>query len=246
MTMMTAMPHSSADTRRRLLEAAGEVFAEQGFRQATVRDICARAGANVAAVNYHFRDKLGLYTAALQHWMGAAMDKYPPDGGLPPDAPAEWRLRAFVRSFCFRLLDQGVPAWHGRLMAREMADPTPGAIDALVESHMRPQAQGLFGLIRILLGPEAPEERVRFFAFSVVGQCLFYRHCQHVIGRLEPNQTFGPDDIERIADHITHVILSAAEAYRKPADEKPAVRAKTRRVREKLGPVRANGKERRP
>ena len=45
------------ETRERLLEAAGEVFAERGFREATVRGICKRANANNAAVNYHFGEK---------------------------------------------------------------------------------------------------------------------------------------------------------------------------------------------
>jgi AcrR family transcriptional regulator len=44
-------------TRDKILDAAGEVFAEHGFEGATIRAITERAGANVAAVNYHFRDK---------------------------------------------------------------------------------------------------------------------------------------------------------------------------------------------
>ena len=60
------------DTQAKLLEAAGQVFAEVGFQAATVREICARAGANVAAVNYHFGDKMGLYIEALRQSMGAA------------------------------------------------------------------------------------------------------------------------------------------------------------------------------
>ena len=50
-----------AETRRQLLEAAGAVFAEAGYRDATVREICRRAHANIAAINYHFGDKEKLY-----------------------------------------------------------------------------------------------------------------------------------------------------------------------------------------
>ena len=59
-------------TRDKLIEAAGHLFAERGYRAATIRKICRRAKANVAAVNYTFGDKMGLYTEVLRHSVRAA------------------------------------------------------------------------------------------------------------------------------------------------------------------------------
>ncbi|MGA9754367.1 MAG: TetR family transcriptional regulator, partial [Desulfobaccales bacterium] len=65
MTTIPAEIPASNETRQRLLEAAGEVFAKKGFRNTTIREICRRARANLAAVNYHFGDKERLYLAVL-------------------------------------------------------------------------------------------------------------------------------------------------------------------------------------
>src|SRR5579871_6681601 len=97
------------DTHARLLETAGSVFAETGFQSAKIRDICARAGVNLAAVNYHFRDKLGLYQEVLNHAICA--------GGTAADYdPALWReskskLRAWVRDLLQHMYGEGRPAW---------------------------------------------------------------------------------------------------------------------------------------
>lgn len=54
------------DTREALLDAAREVFAEQGYYAATVRTIASRAGVDAAMVNHWFGGKDGLFTAAVQ------------------------------------------------------------------------------------------------------------------------------------------------------------------------------------
>src|SRR6202012_2407999 len=116
--------HENVTTRQRLLEVAGEVFAEHGFKNATVREICKRAGANVAAINYHFGDKQGLYSETLRYWARESLAKYPPNLGVDDNATPQQKLHAYIRSFLFRILDEGRPAWYGRLIAREMFDPT--------------------------------------------------------------------------------------------------------------------------
>lgn len=118
---MEDIQKKNEDTKKRLIEAAGELFARRGFRSATVREICSLAGAHVGAVNYHFRDKEGLYAAVLEHSHQLAMRRYPPDLGLGNGATPEEKLRAYIHSFLLRILAEGFPAWHGKLMAREIS-----------------------------------------------------------------------------------------------------------------------------
>ena len=60
------MPPRDQLTRNRIIEHAAALFAERGFEKVTVREICDTASVNVAAVNYHFGDKLELYRAVAR------------------------------------------------------------------------------------------------------------------------------------------------------------------------------------
>lgn len=207
----TAAERTRTDTRQRVLEAAGAVFAERGFRAATVREICQRAKANLAAVNYHFGDKERLYAAVLQYTFHCAAHS-PLDRGLDVEATAEARLQAFIRSHLFSLLDAGRPAWHGKLMARELAEPTR-ALDVVVEQMIRPEAELLMSIIRDVLGHDATPQRVWQCAASIIGQCLFYHHARSVMMRLNPEQTYTPAAIEQLVDHVTQFSLAALRQF---------------------------------
>src|SRR5215470_1686573 len=126
------------ETRERLLEAAGEVFAEQGFRLANVREICRRAGANIAGVNYHFGDKQRLYSAVLNfaHTCAVSIDEVRAVLQSPASPPE--KLGLFIHHFIQSILAPGRPAWAGRLMAREMVEPTE-ALDEIVQQQIRPK-----------------------------------------------------------------------------------------------------------
>jgi AcrR family transcriptional regulator len=194
-------PASGSDTRQRLLLAAGEVFAEQGFRAATIRDICRRAGANVAAVNYHFGDKQRLYGEVLKYAYENAQRKYPSDMGLGSDATPKQRLAAFVRALIHRILDRDRLAWHGTLMFREMMEPTE-ALQTLVWHAMRPEFERLKSVVEEMFGPRADPEKIVQSVWSIIGQCLFYYHARHVIAILRPGGPYGDEDMQRIADHV--------------------------------------------
>lgn len=199
------------DTRERLLQAAGEVFARRGFKAATIREIAGIAQANVAAVNYHFGDKQGLYSAVLKHTLSSAIQKYPPELGTNPDSTPEERLHAFIRSFLMRILDEGLPAWHGKLMAREIAEPT-AALNELTDKLIRPLYEYLTEIVRKLLGDNPDEETVRVCSICIMGQCLYYRHGRPVILRLGSPE-MERIDIRRLAGLLTQFSLGAIRSF---------------------------------
>jgi TetR/AcrR family transcriptional regulator, regulator of cefoperazone and chloramphenicol sensitivity len=201
-------------TRQQLLDAAAEVFAQRGFEVATVREICEKAHANIASINYHFRDKETLYTEVLKYALHRAHVKFPSALGLKPNATVEDRLRAFIQSFLLRIFEEGPQAWHGKLMLREMIKPT-AALDALVDAEIRPMAGRLQAIVRDLLGKKAKPAEVRLSAMSIVSQILFYHHCRPVIIRMFPDLKFGPREIERLAEHITEFSLAALTRRKK-------------------------------
>ncbi len=193
------------DPKARLLESAGEVFAEKGFEAATVRDICQRAEANVAAVNYHFGDKQQLYIECVKQAHCAQGE--PIEIDWPAGTTGEDKLRMFVGQMMSDMLNDERPTWHLALMMREMAQPTQ-ACEELVKSFIGPKFAILHGILRELLPNELSDESVHLHAFSVVGQCLLYRF-HRPIGQLlvgeEQFQRFH--NVELVAEHITRFSL---------------------------------------
>lgn len=202
-------------TKKRLIEAAGEIFAQHGFKSATVRQICNKADASVSAVNYHFKDKEGLYSAVFEYAHKWAVEKYPLNWGIGPDASAKERLRAFIRSFLLRGLGGGFPAWHGKLVAVEISDPS-GIFNKVAESSLRPMHEELEAIISDLLvsfNPqgEKTEENVKICSMNVVGQCIFQHHARQLMLFVKPNN-LRTEEIEAIAGKIFRFSLAGIKA----------------------------------
>jgi AcrR family transcriptional regulator len=90
-------------TKKRIIETAGKIFADVGFENATVREICSQAGVNIAAINYHFRDKKGLYFAVLKYGKDVAFEEHPLDEVLDKPSPPEERLKIFLSWYVGRV-----------------------------------------------------------------------------------------------------------------------------------------------
>lgn len=197
-----------SEIEEKILESAGEVFAVHGFQGATVREICARAGTNVASINYYFGDKAALYAKVLQYSHGCACAQYPAEQESATPLTPEQKLFVFVFNFLGRLIEKGKPTWHGRLMSRELMEPT-SALGELIDSCIKPQFAIVRAIIAELSGRSDDDQSVVLCAGSVIGQCLHYHHARHVIERLAPEHILNERNREHLARHITDFTLSA-------------------------------------
>jgi AcrR family transcriptional regulator len=201
---------TAQETRRKLIDAAGEVFAERGLHAATIKQITDRAGVNVAAVNYHFRDKFELYAAVVRHALS-----------LTPVAPsaekaggsAEQRLRIHIANLIEDLHAPSRPAWCATLLGHEFAQPT-AALDGVMEELIRPRANLMTGIVRGILGPRASDEQVLRAALSIGAQCFLYQYQSEIVRRLHPH-LLRDDNTEKLVKHIVEFSLAALHAMRK-------------------------------
>jgi AcrR family transcriptional regulator len=195
-------------TEQRLLEAAGQVFADKGFKAATVRDIVRQAGVkNIAAVNYYFGDKEKLYDATLRHAFQCGLSQLPLSKPWPEGTPAANKLRDFIHMMAEHMLYQKHP-WQMRLLLREFADPSPAGA-GIVRDFILPLNRLLWSIIREVVGPDVEESKVHLLGFSIVGQIFHQRVgapvIRLVVGETE-HDTYTP---ERLAEHITQFSLTA-------------------------------------
>jgi AcrR family transcriptional regulator len=201
---------ASEQTRARLLDAARVVFAEHGFQGATVREICRRAEANVAAVNYHFGSKDGLLVEALNFTRLKALQTANAKASKCPSM----RLRLFIHDFMLTLLGETNASEQCQIMARELADPTP-VLDKIVREAIAPLHAFLGDLVREIVDGKIGEAELQRCVHSIVGQCSFYYHSRPVLQRLHPELRYSHKEIEAIAQHIAEFSLNGLSHYGK-------------------------------
>jgi AcrR family transcriptional regulator len=210
-----AVRKDGIETRGRILTAACEIFAEKGYHDGKVEEICKRAGTNIAAINYYFGSKDELYIKAWRHAFDKSLEAYPPEGGVSPDAPAEERLRGTIRSLVGRAVNPGRIGDAGKFLLREMVTPT-GVIEQVKHDAIRPMHERMSQVMSELLGPHANPEQILLSTMSVVHQCMAIG-IRLFMGRIPPFVKLDmPAETleEKLADHITRFSLAGIKATR--------------------------------
>lgn len=201
-------------TRIRLKKAAIHIFAKKGYREATVREICKKAGSsNINSINYYFGSKELLYREILELMFKEYDLRKAKD--FASKTPEE-RLWIFISTYC-EMLYHGGPFESDltSIYVAEMARPSP-FLGELVDQYNRPRVEQHLTMIREIIGPDKPEETVRDCMVSVSGQILYYSFAGPVFSRLFPNDKTMPEH-KKLAEHIFQFSMGGLLAIKRGA-----------------------------
>ncbi len=192
------------DTRDRLLDAACSVFVEKGFDDATVAEICDRAGANIAALNYHFGSKAEAYRAAYLCAFEQSVVEFPftfDEAAEPTD-----QLATHVRSILRRMNDDGPVSAFDQMRIWEDMRPT-GIVDDVDEDALAAARRHMLACLKAIVGADVPEEQILLCEASVLSLArMVLPFNRRHIGLLSQSKI---DDgvLDMIAAHIVKLLL---------------------------------------
>ena len=203
----------SPDTKQRLLEAAGELFAEHGLEGASLREITRLAGVNVAAVNYHFGSKEGLYTAVLRHVVDTLTARARTSSFLPElekkPSPQELSdlFRRIIAAQFSALFSPEVPRWCGRVMMRSLQEPNP-SLREVVGEVLRPDHRAYVEILRYCV-PAMSRRDADLWAFSIIGLVSFYVLAQVPVLMVLGKDRYGAAFLDAAARNVATIVVRA-------------------------------------
>ena len=215
----TTKAGSNKPVQERLLDAAEELFCERGFEGASIRDIAASAGCNIASVNYYFGGKEKLYIEVWRRHLVqmrdariASIDKIMSQSQAPPRL--EELLTSFANAFIEPMADESRSRRLMKLMAREMIDQRlPGNmfVEEIVTPTMTAMQQALMKVC-----PGLDESKVPLVVSSIAGQLV---HVIHIKAMFEQS---GKPELAKfdLTEVVNHIVKFSAAGIRAYAEEK--------------------------
>lgn len=210
-------PSRGEDTRQRLIEAALKIFGEYGFEGAGTRMLADAAGANLAAIPYHFGNKEGLYRAAAHHIVESTSKEILPTLEKIDLATARKKLsRLDATTLLHELLTQFSAIVIGSQFAdsfasfvmREQLQPG-AAFEILYDGMMRRLMESCAKMLATALGRRGDDPKILIRAQTLLGQILVFRTSRASVFRqlgwrefskehLKAIQTIVAENVDRI------------------------------------------------
>ena len=202
-------------TRQHLLDVAGQVFAEKGFDRATGKEICQRAGANIAAVNYHFGGRDGLYAAVLAEAQSRLLTFSALSVAMSGEHSAEKKLKTLVELVAGILTGAGSTSWVFRVIGRELIAPSI-VVTEFRQKEFLPRARLVKGIVSELLDVPANHPAVARVCINIMAPFAMLA----IVDRSSlqgafPQLRLVQDETDALAQHMLRYALAGIAAVRR-------------------------------
>ena len=196
--------NSDDTTRERLLTQAEILFAQKGFHAVSVRDITTSAKTNLAAVNYHFGNKMNLYLAVFKERMIPRTKRMRECflGNLPKtNSPGiDDVFGALANAFLDGPFSEQEKKLHSQLMQRELTYPTD-AFEMLLEETIGPFHTNLKTLLKAHLPDTVSDDSLALCIHSMFAVVLFFDNARELVNRLTGSH-YDREFKSRLVAHI--------------------------------------------
>ncbi|MCX5518158.1 CerR family C-terminal domain-containing protein [Kaistia defluvii] len=208
-----------AETRKSLLLAALDVFGRYGFEGAATRDIAKRAGANLAAIVYHFGSKDALHRAVAEYVVEQMQARIGDSITAAADALKGNIDRPTARRLLQRIVDVHIDSmlgeaeaelW-GRFIMREQMEPS-STFDVIYDFMMQCQSTTT-NLVALLLDLDPRSEEATLRSFAISGQFVIFCVGRPMVLKKLGRDTLATKDREEIRRVVAeHIDLLVGEA----------------------------------
>jgi TetR/AcrR family transcriptional regulator, regulator of cefoperazone and chloramphenicol sensitivity len=195
------------DTRARILEAAGQLFADKGYFGTTGKEICARVGANAASIAYHFGGTANLYAAALEEAFARLAGCKPLTAALSRRTDAKERLTSLITTLARTILETPASSWAARLISREIIAPAVMCA-GMDNPKLRALAVLLQETVSELTGLPHGNPAVTLSCINIMAPFVILPLVsQQQLERFFPAVSFGSDSVEETTQHLARFAL---------------------------------------
>ena len=200
---------NSEKTREKLVEAAGRLFAERGYKRVTVRDIVQKAETHLSALNYHFGSKEELYREALLKACSIASFSPGDQEALLKLEPREALYIVISES----LKQHGEKAglnWENDIITRECWEPSD-VFNEVSEKYLKPQTGFIAHIIGKIAGKPPDDPKVLFAVIVLIGMTDTFGEYGHLIDAVAPNLAKNLKHENMLARELLQTVIGAAK-----------------------------------
>jgi TetR/AcrR family transcriptional regulator, regulator of cefoperazone and chloramphenicol sensitivity len=205
------LPPLKNKTRGSLIRAAGKLFARKGFEGTSIREICTEAKTNVAAINYYFGDKIGLYKTVVEYGINLGNELYP----LPekfPDEDYQSFLCRQVTVLLQKIKQTSGSKWYEQIVRQEMLLPTKEIKETIAKRYTEHDYKMFYKTLK-LIEPNATDQSIQKCALYLMAILGFHVVLlSHLNGVISPLDRQNITEIKSSAKSIAAFVVAGLKA----------------------------------